>query len=562
MDGIPGPVRAPRTAGWTLRLLARVVETRAGAALLGSALLDSAGVTLLRSTPAEDPPWPLGRARNAPENPRSGGSEVPLDLPPAPPGSAPGIADYLRVYREREVRPDAVAEAVIAACDASERLSPPLRAIVAQDPEDVLRQARESRERWAAGRPLGPLDGVPVAVKDELDCLPYPTTVGTSFLRGVPAEDASAVARLRAAGAVILGKTNMHEIGIGVTGVNPHHGTARNPHDLRRATGGSSSGSAAAVAAGLCPVALGADGGGSIRIPASFCGVVGLKPTFGRVSEHGAAPLCWSVAHVGPLGVTVRDVMRTFALVAGPDPRDPGTWGQPPLAWSGVLDGDLRGIRIGVHRAWLEDADPPVVAACRRALEGLQAAGAEVIDVEIPDLALFRVVHLVTIVSEMRASQSTFLGRHRRDYGADTRLSLALAAMLRAGDYVHAQRLRTRLVRHLEDLLSRVDVLATPTTPCTAPVIPDDALRDGESNLSLTTRIMQYVQAANLSGLPAISVPCGRDPGGLPVGFQLMGRAWEEPLLLRLAGVVEAHCPVPRPSAWHADPLSGRAVMT
>ncbi len=547
MGEIPKPVRAPRTAGWTLRLLARVVETRVGAALLGSTLLDSAGVPILRSTPADDPPWPLGRVPS-PGGPPGPGSPFPEDRIEAPPGPGlpgSGVGEFLRAFRSGQTDPVAVAEAVIAACQEADRQSPPARAIIAQDRDDVLRQARESRERWAAGRPLGPLDGVPVAVKDELDCRPYPTTVGTSFLRGIPGEDATAVARIRAAGAVIIGKANMHEIGIGVTGVNPHYGAARNPHDPRRATGGSSSGSAAAVAGGLCPVALGADGGGSIRIPASFCGVVGLKPTFGRVSEHGAAPLCWSVAHVGPLGASVRDVALAFALVAGPDPLDPGTRDQPPLDWTGFGDPDLRGIRIGVDRAWMEDGDPPVVAACRRALEALEEAGARVVEIEVPELALFRVVHLVTIVSEMRASQAALLARHRRDYGADTRLSLALAGMLRSEDYVHAQRVRTRLVRHLRDLGSRVDALATPTTPCTAPVIPPDALSDGESNLPRTTRIMQYVQPANLAGLPAISVPCGTDPDGLPVGFHLMGRAWEEPLLLRMAAVVEAHCPAP-----------------
>lgn len=547
MDEIPRPVRAPRTAGGTLRLLARVVETRAGAALLGRTLLHSAGVPLLRSTPAQDAPWPLGQVH-------SGGLESPSrreaipealwDLPPGGLGPRFGVGEFLQAYRSGEADPVTVAEAVLAACADLDGRSPPLRALIAQDRDDVLGQARESRDRWASGRPLGPLDGVPVAVKDELDCRPYPTTVGTSFRRDVPGDDATAVARIRAAGAVIIGKANMHEIGIGVTGVNPHHGAARNPHDLERVTGGSSSGSAAAVAAGLCPVALGADGGGSIRIPASFCGVVGLKPTFGRVSEHGAAPLCWSVAHVGPIGASVRDVALAFALIAGPDPRDPGSLSRPPLEWPRFGDPDLRGIRVGVHRAWIEDADPPVVDACRRALEVLESAGARVIEVQVPELALFRVVHLVTIVSEMRASQAALLPHHRRDYGADTRLSLALAGMLRSEDYVHAQRVRTRLVRHLHELGSLVDVLATPTTPCTAPRIPRDALASGESNLPLTTRIMQYVQAANLAGLPAISVPCGKDPEGLPVGLQLMGRPWEESLLLRMAAVVEAGIPV------------------
>ena len=175
--------------------------------------------------------------------------------------------------------------------------------MIAVNRDDVMKQAREATQRIKAGKPLSIFDGVPVAVKDELDMVPYPTTVGTSFLGKSPAkEDATVVARMRAAGALLVGKTNMHEIGINVTGLNPHHGTTRNPYNTDHFTGGSSSGSATAVAAGLVPVAIGADGGGSIRIPASFCGVFGLKPTFGRVSEHGAAPLCWSVAHRRTVG--------------------------------------------------------------------------------------------------------------------------------------------------------------------------------------------------------------------------------------------------------------------
>lgn len=553
------PIRAPRTAGASLRALAAAVETRMGAAMLGKTLLESAGIPALRAVRADDAPWPLGWSLAVPNPAPLDGPPVdlaPLEpAAPADPLAGATVADYQAAFREGRTDPEAVARAVLAACAESNRASPPLRAIVAQDAEEVLGQARDSAARWAAGRPLGPLDGVPVAIKDELDLVPYPTTVGTSFLRDVPAIDATAVGRLRAAGAVLIGKANMHEIGIGVTGVNPHHGAARNPHDPGRATGGSSSGSAAAVAAGLCPVALGADGGGSIRIPSALCGVVGLKPTFGRVSECGAAPLCWSVAHVGPLGATVRDVALAYALIAGPDARDPGSRGQPAPTLAGIGDRDLRGLRIGVYRPWFEDADPDVVAGCRKALDALVEAGAAVVEVEVPELDVLRTVHLVTIVSEMVASHARYAEAHRRDYGADTRVSLALGRMLSAADYLHAQRLRTRLLRHFDQVLERVDVLATPTTARTAPGIPPDALATGESNMAVTTRIMQFAQPANLTGLPAVSVPCGYDAAGLPVGFQLMGRAWDEALLLRLAAAVERACPRRAPRV-RFDPLA------
>ncbi|MCK5197858.1 MAG: amidase, partial [Spirochaetales bacterium] len=212
----------------------------------------------------------------------------------------PGIDDYASLYRKKKITPLEVAEKLLEIIYDDEGADP-LNAIIKLDREDFLGQAADSAERLKAGKPRSLLEGVPIAVKDEIDALPYSTNVGTSFLgQSAAAADAEVVRRLREAGALILGKANMHEIGIGVTGINPHFDSTRNPHNPECYTGGSSSGSAAAVAAGYCPAAIGADGGGSIRIPASLCGVTGLKPTFGRVSERGAAPLCWSVAHIGP----------------------------------------------------------------------------------------------------------------------------------------------------------------------------------------------------------------------------------------------------------------------
>ncbi len=219
---------------------------------------------------------------------------------------------------------------MLTAIEASDATKPPLRTFIASNPDDVLRQAEAATHRIRNGQALSLLDGVPVAVKDEVDMVPCPTTVGTAFLGPRPAkQDSTVVARMRATGAVLLGKTNMHEIGIGVTGLNLHHGTPRNPYNPDHYTGGSSSGSAAAVAAGLCPVAISADGGGSIRIPSSFCGLVGLKPTFGRISEFGAAPLCWSLAHLGAIAATATDAALAYGVLAGPDPQDANSLHQP-----------------------------------------------------------------------------------------------------------------------------------------------------------------------------------------------------------------------------------------
>lgn len=553
------PMRAPRAAGALLKTFTALVENPATARLLQTKLLRDAGILALRDARSDAPiptthPVFAGVREQSPPGARASVEDA-VSLA-APEGPFETAADFERAYRDGQVTPTEVAERVLAAVEEGEARRPPMRTFIAQRGDDVRAQAEASAERWRQGTPLSPLDGVPVAVKDELDQAGYPTTVGTRFLAAGPvAQDATAVARLRAAGAVLLGKANMHEIGLGVTGLNPHHGAARNPYDPSRATGGSSSGPAAAVAAGLGPLSVGADGGGSIRIPSALCGVVGLKATFGRVSEHGAAPLCWSVAHVGPIAATVRDCALGYAVMAGPDPADANSTLQPAptlaaLTQGPLAQGDLRGVRLGVYRAWFEDAEPDVVARAQAGLDALVAAGAEVVDVEIPHLALLRAVHLVTIISEMAGAHVAAYRDHRKEYGLDTRLNLSLARSLRAFDYVHAQRHRARIQAEVGALLARdggVDAIVTPTTARTAPPLPDDALATGESNLPVVDAIMRYAHTANLTGLPALSVPVGVDGGGLPVGLQLLGRAWEEDRLLALGRVVEAATERPAP---------------
>jgi len=446
----------------------------------------------------------------------------------------------VEAYRTGRTTPEEIARRFIEAHRDSESQDPPLRAFIAVSPEDLLEQAQVATHRYRHGNPLGPLDGVPVAVKDEADQAFYPTTLGTSFLGKHPAAaDAFAVQRLRAAGALLVGKTNMHEFGMGVTGLNPHHGAARNPYDPGRATGGSSSGSAAAVSAGLCPLALGADGGGSIRIPAAFCGVWGLKPTFGRISESGVAPVCWSVAHLGPIAGSVADLAAGYMLMAGPDAHDPMSCLQPEPTLAGMSRGDLRGMKLGIFPEWFDLAEPGVKATCRSLLSKLTEAGAQVVEIELPELGLVQSVHLVTIVSEMATAHMHYYGAHHTDYGLDVRLNLALARRLTNRDYLHAQRLRTRLTAHFVRALGQVDAIVTPTTGCSAPALAEDALACGESNLTVTSVIMLYVQAANLTGYPALSMPAGFDEAGLPVGLQVMGRAFEEDSLLRIGAVAE-----------------------
>jgi Asp-tRNA(Asn)/Glu-tRNA(Gln) amidotransferase A subunit family amidase len=541
---VPKDITAPRAAGALLKTAVALVENPVTAGAVVQRLLGDAGILAMREVHVDEAPaivHPLfaastrSTAELAPIAPRDALHAVGERNASAPFES---IADFARAYRDGRVTPLQVAERVLAMSEIAQREG---RAFfIAQHRDDVLAQARASVERHRENRSLGPLDGVPVAVKDELDQRDYPTTVGTRFLGTSPArEDATVVARLRASGAVLVGKTNMHEIGLGVTGVNPHHGAVRNPYDPTRITGGSSSGSAAVVAAGLTPLAVGADGGGSIRIPASLCGVAGLKATFGRVSEHGAAPLCWSVAHVGPIGATVADVAIGYGLMAGTDGHDANTYWQPAPTLDGVANADLTGVRVGVFRPWFEHASPAIVTACTRAIDALRAMGATIVDVEIPDLELVRVAHLITIVAEMATAHVELYRKHRTAYAHDTRLNLAIARALQGFDVIHASRIRTRIARHFADVLRRVDVIATPTTACTAPPIAPDSLATGESNLTMTDQIMRFAPVGNLAGLPALTLPVGYDAGRLPIGLQLMGRAWDEALLLRMGLALE-----------------------
>ena len=525
------PLRAPRLAGAALRMFTALAETPGVGAPLRRAMLKAAGIPAFREVRSDDaavvvPPLP-GTADLAPS-------------PPCPQSSPPADGRFVAAYRAGATTPQDVAERFLQAVAAGDRADPPLRAFVATDPADLRSQALASARRYGEGRPLGPLDGVPVAVKDELDQVPYPTTAGTKFLGREPARhDATVVARLRAAGALLVGKTGMHEAGMGVTGINPHHGTPRNPFDASRVTGGSSSGSAAAVCAGLCAAAVSADAGGSIRIPAALCGVVGLKPTFGRVSERGAVPLCWSAAHVGVIGATAADVAPVYLAIAGPDPLDPNTARQPTPTAPRLDRPDLHGTRVGVYPPWFNDADEGVVSTCRRALDALASAGAEVREVEIPDLHLVRPVHFVTVATEWATA---FAGPHRArasEMGCDVRLVKRLAECLHGTDYVHAQRLRRRICAHFAAALEAVDLIATPSTSTTAPPISTDALCTGESDFSLLERLSRFVTAANLTGHPAISIPAGYDPGGLPVGLQLIGRPWREDVLLAVASVAD-----------------------
>lgn len=535
-------VKLPYLSGWTLKLFASLVEGPLGG-LLAPILLENGGVNWFRKQKFDEHPtyYPVHFSGQM----REEAAAVPANELPREARNTRGFRfasafDLAHAYRNGTTTPEEIAQKVLDNIQASDARDKPLRAFIAVNRDDVMRQARESTERFKAGKPLGIFDGVPVAVKDEMDMLPYPTTVGTAFLGRSPVkEDATAVARLRSAGALLVGKANMHEIGINVFGLNPVHGTTRNPYNPDHFTGGSSSGPATAVASGLVPIALGADAGGSIRIPSSFCGLVGLKATFGRISEFGAFPLDWSLAHIGPMAGSVTDAALTYALIAGPDPKDPNSLHQPPPSLKGWDNLNLKGLKLGVFRDWFRHAEAEVVAACEAMLKEYEKMGCEVVEVVIPNLEASRVAQNVVILSEMAQAMSETYEAHHKEHALDVRINLTLGRKLAGADYVLAQRVRTRMMRVFHEVLQQVDVILTPSTGIAAPEIKKGALPDGESDLTTTLEIMRFVTPANLTGLPAISFPAGYTRKGLPIGMQVMSRAWDEVTLFRLALAAE-----------------------
>jgi Asp-tRNA(Asn)/Glu-tRNA(Gln) amidotransferase A subunit family amidase len=331
----------------------------------------------------------------------------------------------------------------------------------------------------------------------------------------------------------LVGKTNMHELGLGITGFNPHYGPARNPYNLHHVTGGSSSGSAAAVAAGLCPVALGADGGGSVRIPAGFCGLVGIKPTFGRVPGGAIDP---TLSVVGPLAGHLADAALVYATATATSLQ--------------VRTPQMSELRLGIFRPWFEHAQPEVVAACRSLLDQFVERGARLVEISLPDLNLARVAQNVTIASEVLAYLGGDFLRYREQMGLELQVNLGLARRLSALEFLAAQQVRQRARASLDAAFDAVDIIVSPTTACAAPALSPSALPLGESDLATVTEVIRFTFLANLTGHPAVAVPAGYTAAGLPLSLQLMGRPWEEAALIGLAGVAEGLVPRRRPERF------------
>uniref|UniRef100_A0A0D9XPI1 Amidase domain-containing protein n=1 Tax=Leersia perrieri TaxID=77586 RepID=A0A0D9XPI1_9ORYZ len=533
-------VKAPRVAGLLVKIFAWILETPIiGPIVLYFLKRDNLVNRLVSDADIPEPPM-FTTAHTCQDIPEQNVNLTKPDLSPAErvqeaviclpahlestiaDPSSPGfrrwtIRDFTNAYSSGEITPVMVARRFLAAVKECSGPDLKMALFISCNPEDIIRQAEESTLRYQQGATLSAMDGVLVAVKDEIDCLPYATTGGTRWLQRMRpcVQDAAVVSQLRACGAVLAGKTNMHELGAGTSGINPHHGSTRNPYNTSKVAGGSSGGSAAVVCAGLCPVALGADGGGSVRMPAALCGVVGLKPTAGRLSKDGLLPLNWTVGVPGILAATVEDALVVYAAIV--DQSGP-THLQPEL-------------------------NIPLLNATSSMPTIRLAKYAKTVDVTIPEIEEMRLAHYVTMGSECTASFANYLDKlSKSEIGWDVRIALSAYGSFSNRAYLNSQRIRNRQMYFHDKIFKTFDAIVTPMTGVTAYDLQDDALHTGELDYINGAALVRYSISGNFLGLPAITVRVGYDREGLPVGLQFIGRPWSEATLLHLAYAMQEAC--------------------
>jgi aspartyl-tRNA(Asn)/glutamyl-tRNA(Gln) amidotransferase subunit A len=443
------------------------------------------------------------------------------------------IESLAPALRAGKISPVALTEACL---ERIARLDDKLMSFICLAP-DALEQARRAQREIRSGGWRGPLHGVPVGIKDNYLTADMPTTAGTTA-PGIefPLRDSAAVARLRQAGAVLIGKTRTHEFAWG--NVTP---PVRNPWDLDRVPSGSSGGSGAAVAAGLCVAAMGSDTGGSIRMPASACGIVGLKATFGRVSRDGVVPHSWSLDHAGPLTRTVADTAHMMNALAGYDPSDPACQDQPVPDYTAALGQPVRGLRVGVCRNhFFEGNQDDVEQAVEAAIADLAQQGAQVIEFKIPNLEYgLAAIFVIELASSTAYHDVSLRAGRVEHYTPDVRQLVEMGRFVTAPDYLKAEQLRAVLMEDFRRAFQQVDVIVGPTTPITAWKVGEWTARVGDRDESVLAASWRFTFPYNLTGLPAISLPCGFDRDGLPIGLQIAGKPFDEPTVLRVAHAYE-----------------------
>jgi aspartyl-tRNA(Asn)/glutamyl-tRNA(Gln) amidotransferase subunit A len=421
--------------------------------------------------------------------------------------------------------------------DRIEELDPRLKAYITISSSQALDAAHQAETDIMTGGVRSPLHGIPIALKDVFETVSVLTTAGTPFCEDyVPEQNSYVAARLQKAGAILLGKLNMHEWAFGVINDNAHYGTTRNPWDMTRSTGGSSGGSGAALAAGMCAGSFGSDTRGSVRIPAALCGVVGLKPTYGRISLRGVLPLSHSLDHVGPMARTVKDCAMLLQATAGYDAKDPLSLDVPTRDYMEVFDGGIEGWRVGVAvDDYFSEASAEVRTLVEQATDVLKDLGAQVREVDMSFMRASRQMSRVILSSDAAALHQERVLNEPDRFAPDVLARLREGLQYTAADYSNARLTQAFLRQQLNALFEQFEILVTPTVPMIAPRFDKvDELNDARANLSA------FTAPFNMVGVPAISIPCGFTPTGLPVGLQLVARMWDESRLLRAARAYEA----------------------
>jgi aspartyl-tRNA(Asn)/glutamyl-tRNA(Gln) amidotransferase subunit A len=429
--------------------------------------------------------------------------------------------------------------------DHAENSEPQINAYMAIYREDAEKDALVAEEEIINGQYRGMYHGIPMALKDNLYFKNKVTTMSSKIHKDfVPDYDATVVKKLREAGVIFTGKLSMHEYAWGITNNNPHYGPVRNPWDLDKIPGGSSGGSGAAVAAGSSVASLGTDTAGSIRIPSSACGIVGLKPTHGLVSKYGCYPLAWSLDHIGPMTKTVKDAAGLLEIIAGYDKNDPTSVNVDKENYLSRINGDVKDLVIGVNEDFFfNQVDTDIDKLVRAGIQSLVDQGAKVETVKIPTLQYAEWAELVTSLSEAAAIHDTDLKNRPNDFGDDIRMLFELGQLPSAVDYLQAQQVRRQLKQDFNKAFQQVDVLISPTLPVAPNNIGEDLVDLNGKQVDLIDNIIRFTGPANLTGIPGLSVPCGFK-GNLPIGLQIMGPAFSEALLLNTGYALEQTKPL------------------
>ena len=409
--------------------------------------------------------------------------------------------------------------------------------------DESLASAAKAQQDIANGDYIGPMHGIPIGLKDLIDVEGKTTTAGSKVLQSnVATSNATVTDRLNRAGAITVGKTNLVEFALGSAGVNPYTGDARNPWDTDKITGGSSSGSGAAVAGGLVYGALGSDTGGSIRMPASLCGLAGLKPTYGRVPRTGVLDLSWSKDHVGPMTRRTADCAHMLNVIAGHDPRDIASSTQHVPDFTADLDKGLDGLRIGIPEHYFFDpeiVDPEVLSSVNAAIELLAKNGAEIVPIPMEWVAQGRAINVIISVAEALAVHETLIAQHADDYTPAVRTRILTALNLSAVDYIRAQRARQAFSVQMADATKHVNVLATPSIPVLAHTIAECTVPSGEALAEKSHDIPLFTSIFDVTGEPSLSVLCGFDSTNMPIGLMISGHAFDESTVLRVGHAYE-----------------------